>query len=920
VLETTRSADANAIGAAIQRPELDAFERHGRAKLFFRAVMADGANCDELTAFEVIEAGKEFCPIAALNLLLHGKRSHRIARRATDCFRWSLAKSCTPFLRCVTHVKEAATIREPVDCRAISVPLLALVLLCALLVLIGWTGDWPELRSLGPGVHEMKPFTAVLFIITCALGLMQALAPTRLRKVRLVLAGILFLFAALFALQGATHIQTGVERLLFPKTVSQHDSQFGGLMSMATAVAFLFIAASTICALANKVESAGWLLAPPAAIGALALLGYGYEVRSLYELGPFASIALHTAASLFTVSIALWCSLRHNRLLQLFVSDTPHARMLRRIGPAIVLVPFLLGILQTRLVKSVAVPSTVANAIVTLLEITVLGALLAVNLVSIYREQQLRAAAEADREQYLRRLTENEERMRMAFAAGNMGWWEFDIKTGAGRAAPETAAMFGLSRDQTRGGLDLVRPRIHPDDRERWWRGFQEAMHEVGDYRAQYRVLPPDGSVRWIASRGRVLPDEKGEPQRIIGVVIDITEVRRAEEAVRESERKFRRIFETANEGIWVLDANARITMANARIAEMLGYSVEELIGRGKADLVFSPEDREIAREQIESRKRNVAGSFEVRLRHRDGSAVWAQFSARPIFEDGKFSGVLDMIADITERKRAEEELARAQAELQQHAATLEQRVEQRTAELRDTIGQLEAFSYSITHDMRGPLRAISGFAGILALEYGPQLDENARLYIERMSAATARLDALIQDVLNYSRISKGELGLEPIDLCALVQDIVHQYPDLAAKREHIELNCGHEHVCGNLAALTQVISNLMGNALKFVPPDRAPRVRVETELRDDRLRLWVIDNGLGIPAEYQDKIWGAFQRLHKAEEFPGTGIGLAIVKKAMERMNGAVGVESQEGIGSRFWVELPLAPVSMTADQPVAA
>jgi signal transduction histidine kinase len=290
---------------------------------------------------------------------------------------------------------------------------------------------------------------------------------------------------------------------------------------------------------------------------------------------------------------------------------------------------------------------------------------------------------------------------------------------------------------------------------------------------------------------------------------------------------------------------------------------------------------------------------------------VWAQFSATPVFEDGKFAGVLDMIADINERKNAEAELGLAQEQLRQHATTLEQRVEERTAQLRDTIAQLEAFSYSITHDMRGPLRAMSGFAGILAQEYGPKLDADAHEYLDRMTGAAARLDALIQDVLNYSRISKGDLPIQSVDVCALIHDIVNQYPDLAANRQFIALNCREHHVMANLAALTQVISNLIGNALKFVPAGQSPHVRVESEVRGDRLRLWVKDNGVGIPPEYQNKIWGPFQRLHKVEEFPGTGIGLAIVKKAMERMNGAVGVESALGEGARFWIELPLAPVA---------
>lgn len=829
---------------------------------------------------------------------------------------WPLAKSCNTFVLWPTHVKEETTTQGP-DCRCVSVSLITLVAVIALLVLAGWTWDLPALRSLGPSENVMRPFTAVMFLFASALGYFQAFARDRWRRTRGALAIVLFVLATFFAFENAAHVRFGVERLFFSQLVGRYDPRFGGLMAMAVCIAFMFIAASVLAALRMRPNIAAWFLVPPSAIGVLGVLGYGYELPALYEHGVFAPVALHTAASLIVLSIALWCSIQRNRLLEIFTSDTPHARMLRRIGPAIVLVPLVLGVVQARMGKLESVPASVANAIGTLLEITVLGALLVFNLVSVYQEQKRREAAEADRENYMLRLAENEERMRMAFDAGNMGWWEYDIKTGQRRVSPQVNRLLGVG-DRDGDNIELVRRAIHPDDRERWWRHFQHAIQELGDYRIEYRVVHPDGTIRWLASRGRVMSGENNELARLVGVVVDITEVRRAEEAVRESERKFRRIFETANEGIWVLDAESRVTMVNARMAEMLGYSREEMLGRKKEDFVFSPEDRVIAQEQFGLRSRNLAGFFEVRLRHRDGHAVWTQFSSRPVFEDGKFAGALDMIADISERKRAEEELARAQEQLRQHADTLEQRVEERTAQLRDTIGQLEAFSYSITHDMRGPLRAISGFAGILAQEYGPKLDADAHEYLDRMTGAAARLDALIQDVLNYSRISKGDLPLQPVEVCALVHDIVSQYPDLAANRQFIQLNCGEHYVTANLAALTQVISNLVGNALKFVPRERPPLVRVESELRGNRLRVWVIDNGVGIPREYHGKIWGAFQRLHKVEEFPGTGIGLAIVKKAMERMNGAVGVESEIGEGSRFWIELPLA--SVPADQVVPA
>jgi signal transduction histidine kinase len=266
--------------------------------------------------------------------------------------------------------------------------------------------------------------------------------------------------------------------------------------------------------------------------------------------------------------------------------------------------------------------------------------------------------------------------------------------------------------------------------------------------------------------------------------------------------------------------------------------------------------------------------------------------------------------ADFIERRHAEEALRKAQHQLQGHTLELEETVAQRTAELRETNSELEGFSYSIAHDMRAPLRAMQGFANVLQEEYGDKLEGAGKDFLRRIAASASRMDALIQDVLNYSKIVRAEIRLEPIDTGPLLKEIIETYPQLQAHKEVIRIEPGMPVVLANKGALTQVFSNLLDNAVKFVKPRDSVSVHVSAEdLPDGFIRLWFEDKGIGIRQEAQERIFMMFQRLNPEREYPGTGIGLTIVRKAVERMGGKVGVESEPGKGSRFWIQLKKPP-----------
>jgi signal transduction histidine kinase len=247
----------------------------------------------------------------------------------------------------------------------------------------------------------------------------------------------------------------------------------------------------------------------------------------------------------------------------------------------------------------------------------------------------------------------------------------------------------------------------------------------------------------------------------------------------------------------------------------------------------------------------------------------------------------------------------RRQYEVRDLLEQLEEKVRERTTRLEQTISELEAFSYSMSHDLRAPLRAMRGYSQVLMDEYAARLDEDGLGYLKRILNASERLDRLVQDVLRYSRAARETIDCIPVDLEALIPAVIAEYPALRPPSAQVIVAKPLLRVSGHEASLTQALSNLLGNAVKFIAPGSMPIIKVWTEQRGSRVRIFIADNGIGIPKEHHDKIFKMFERLSAGPEYEGTGIGLAIVAKAVERMRGDVGLESQVGHGSTFWIEL---------------
>ncbi|HEV2209200.1 MAG TPA: HAMP domain-containing sensor histidine kinase [Verrucomicrobiae bacterium] len=272
------------------------------------------------------------------------------------------------------------------------------------------------------------------------------------------------------------------------------------------------------------------------------------------------------------------------------------------------------------------------------------------------------------------------------------------------------------------------------------------------------------------------------------------------------------------------------------------------------------------------------------------------------------------LAADLIERNQGEQALAQAKDQLADRAVQLEQLVAERTSKLRETIAELEHFSYTITHDMRAPLRSMQGFGTLLLNQSAAELTPQTAEYLRRITHSADRMDALIRDSLQYAKVVREKIPLTRVEAGPVFRGVLESYPNL--QEPHVKINLVEPlpAVTANEAGLAQCFSNLLANSIKFIKPGEVPHVRIWAETKGDFVRFWFEDNGIGIPPEYQDRIFGMFQQLDKSYE--GTGIGLALVRKTAERMNGKVGVESEPGKGSRFWLEFNKALAGSSARQ----
>lgn len=485
-----------------------------------------------------------------------------------------------------------------------------------------------------------------------------------------------------------------------------------------------------------------------------------------------------------------------------------------------------------------------------------------------------RKQAEAQKEAVLEKLRESEEFLRLAYEATDLGIWKNDLQTGSVEFDERARIHYGF--DTLHTTLAEVTSRVHPEDVARLGSEIAAATAPTGSgkFSTEYRVIHPDGSAHWLAIGVQVTFEGEGEQRHAVmgyGTTLDITARKQAEMELRVALTKYKTLFDTFPLGITISDSSGSILETNSIAEKLLGLSKEEQEKRqidGGEWRIIRTDGTPMPVEEYPSVRAHKEGqkveNVEMGVFKPDGNPTWINVTAAPMPLEGY--GVIVTYNDITERKRMDDELRRSNAELEQ-------------------------FAYVASHDLQEPLRAVAGMVQLLQKRYQGQLDARADEYIGHAVEASARMQSLIQDLLEYSRVDRRGHPIEMVDAETCLKAALKNL-ETTIQESHAEVvSDSLPIVHADSTQLTQLFQNLVGNSIKFRRGED-PRVSISATRVNNAWRFSIRDNGIGIEPQYYERIFLVFQRLHTRREYQGTGIGLALCKKIVERHGGSIRIE----------------------------
>ncbi|MBW4625661.1 MAG: PAS domain S-box protein [Brasilonema octagenarum HA4186-MV1] len=507
-------------------------------------------------------------------------------------------------------------------------------------------------------------------------------------------------------------------------------------------------------------------------------------------------------------------------------------------------------------------------------------------------EQTLQDQAEA--------LRISRERLDLVIQGVEVGLWYCDLPLDKLIWNDQCKAHFGLpvNADVT---IDLFYQLIHDDDREPTRQAVQHAIDQAIGYDVDYRTVAPDGRIRWIRAIGRTFCDAAGTPKRFDGITIDITDRKRAQAALVESEQRFRHVTDTAPMMVWMSGTDKLCYYFNKPWLDFTGRTMEQELGNGWTESVHPDDFQRCLEIYTNSFDARQDFQMEYRLRRFDGEYRWILNIGVPRFtSEGEFLGYIGSCVDIEDRKQAE-------AQIQQLNETLEERVKQRTSQLEAANKELESFCYSVSHDLRAPLRHIAGFVDLLQKRLvSTAVDDTSRRYLNIITEATKQAGKLIDDLLSFSRVGRSQMHHTTIDMKLLLREVQR---DLEPETKNRQVSWQIEplpQVQGDPDLLRLVLRNLLENALKYSKTRPLTQITVGSTTSQQEVVFFVRDNGIGFDMKYVHKLFGVFQRLHSDPQFEGTGVGLANVQRIIHRHGGRVWAESEIDKVATFYFSLP--------------
>ncbi len=396
---------------------------------------------------------------------------------------------------------------------------------------------------------------------------------------------------------------------------------------------------------------------------------------------------------------------------------------------------------------------------------------------------------------------------------------------------------------------------------------------------------------------GQSLPNELRQDGNVVGylgVLRNVGERVTAERNLELASSQLHAIFDSLPSAMLMTDLERNILMVNPLLTRLFGYSEADLVGQSMRLLLVDDQAfRKLTAERINTQVTKTQLPYRQRYLKQNGDTFVGETLFAPVqARNGKVIGYGGLITDITNQASREAELAELNARL-------EQSVSERTAEVEATNAELRDFAYSVSHDLGSPLRAIRNYATFIMQDYGAALPEEARSFLTHIDENAAFIDRITQDLLQYTRIGQKVLTLEQVAMKPFLAQLIRRLG--LAQKATLTLDIGEHSIMADYALLEQIFSNLLENAVTYVAPNTIPKISITATERPDAWWFSVADNGIGIEAQHLQRIFGVFERLHLQSEYPGTGIGLAVVKRAIEYMGGTIQLQSVVGEGSTF-------------------